>query len=223
MLEAVTDGIWCRAIPLRFFGIETGTRMTLLRLSERRLLVHSPVPLTPELRAEVDALGTVAAIVAPCLFHHLYVGPWAAAYPGAIAACCPGLERKRADLRWQRVLTDTPEGEWRRDVDQVFFAANALMNEIVFFHRESSTLVCADAVFNLARHPSALTRAAAVLLGNREVGPSRIERWMTRDRARAREQIDRMLAWKPQRMVLAHGPIVESDATEVLRRAFAWL
>ncbi len=223
MLESVAAGVWCRAVPLRFFGLETGARMTLLRLSERALLVHSPVPLTAELRAEVDALGTVAAVVAPSLFHHLYVQPWAAAYPQAITACCPGLERKRRDLRWQRILTDTPEGEWRRDVDQVYFSANKLGNEIVFFHRASATLVCADAVFNLAAHPSAVTRAAAVLLGNRAPGATWIERALIRDRRLAREQVDRMLAWKPQRIVLAHGPIIESDGTEVLRRAFAWL
>lgn len=197
--------------------------MTLLHLADSRLLVHSPVPLTPELRLEVDALGTVAAIVAPSLFHHLYVAQWTEAYPHAITACCPGLERKRADLRWQRVLGDTPEVEWRRDVDQVHFSANTLANEIVFFHRASATLVCSDTVFNLARHPSPLTRVAAFLLGNREPGATWLERMLIRDRTRARQEVDRMLAWKPQRMVLAHGPIVESDATAVLGRAFAWL
>jgi hypothetical protein len=223
MLESVAPGIWCRAVPLRFLGLETGTRMTLLRLSANRLLVHSPIPLTPELKAEVDALGTVVGIVAPSLFHHLYVAPWTAAYPQAIAACCPGLERKRRDLRWQRVLRDTPEAEWRDEVDQVHFSANTLADEVVFFHRQSCTLVCSDVVFNLSQHASPLTRAAAILLGNREPGATLLERLMIRDRARAREQIDRMLAWKPERIVLAHGPILERDASQVLRRAFAWL
>jgi hypothetical protein len=223
MLESVAPGIWCRAVPLRFFGLETGTRMTLMGLSDSRLLVHSPISLTPELKAEVDALGTVAGIVAPSLFHHLYVAPWAAAYPQAITACCPGLEHKRRDLRWQRILSDTPEGEWQGDVDQVFFSANKLANEVAFFHRASSTLVCSDVIFNLARHPSPLTRAAAVLLGNRAPGATLLERLMIRDHASAHAQIGRMLSWNPQRIVLAHGPIVASDGTEVLRRAFAWL
>jgi hypothetical protein len=223
MLESVAPGIWCRSVPLRFFGLETGTRMTLVRLSDGRLLVHSPVPLAPGLKAEVDALGAVAGIVAPSLFHHLYVAPWAAAYPQAITACCPGLEQKRRDLPWQRILGDTPEAEWRGDVEQVFFRANTLANEVVLFHRASGTLVCSDTIFNLARHPSPLTRAAAVLLGNRAPGATLLERLMIRDRAGARAQIDRMLAWKPERIVLAHGEIVASDGTDVLRRAFAWL
>lgn len=223
MLELVAAGLWCRAAPLRFLGVETGTRMTLARLAENRLLVHSPIALTPELKAEVDALGSVAAIVAPSLFHHLYVAQWMAAYPDALAACCPGLEKKRRDLRWSRILGDVAEAEWRDELDQVFFGARTLENEVVLFHRASGTLICADAVFHLSRHPAPLTRAAAFLLGNREPGATWLERLLIRDRAGAREQVDRMLAWSPQRIVLAHGPSIERDATEVLRRAFAWL
>ena len=223
MLEAIADGVWTRANPLRFWRIETGTRMTLLRLPQRRLLVHSPIPLTDELKAEVDSLGEVVAIVAPSLFHHLSVAQWKTAYPQAIACCCPGLERKRADLRWDRVLGDEAEPEWRGELDQVFFSARKLENEVVFHHRASRTMVCADTVFNLARHPSWLTRVVAFLLGNYRPGATWLEHLMIRDRGKARAQIDHMLAWNAERIVLAHGPIVERDGTEVLRRAYAWL
>ncbi|MEM6992181.1 MAG: hypothetical protein AAF721_16845 [Myxococcota bacterium] len=39
-----------------------------------------------------------------------------------------------------------------------------------------------------------------------------------RDRAGGRAQIDRMLAWKPERILLAHGGCVDSDGEAVLRR-----
>jgi hypothetical protein len=223
MLEQIAEDVWSRAIPLRFWKIETGTRMTLMRLPQRRLLVHSPIPLTPELKTAVDALGNVTAILAPSPFHHLSVAAWAAAYPQAITCACPGLERKRHDLRWDRVLGDDAEPEWKDEVDQVFFSARTLENEVVFHHRASRTLVCADMVFNLARHLSPLTRAVAFMLGNRRPGPTLLEHVMIRDRRKAREQIDRMLAWNVERIVLAHGAIVERDGTEILRRAYAWL
>ena len=50
-----------------------------------------------------------------------------------------------------------------------------------------------------------------------------LERLLIRDRAAAREQVDRMLAWRPERIVLAHGDIIEAGGEEVLRRAYAWL
>ncbi len=223
MLEPIADNLWVTARRLRFAGVETGTRMTVVRLPDGGLFIHSPIPLAGGVREAVDALGRVKAIVAPSLFHHLSVGEWIAAYPDAVVCCCPGLERKRRDLKWQRVLGDEPEAEWRGEIDQVFFGARPLENEVVFFHRPSRTLITADAVFNLADHPSRFTRIVAWLIGNRKPGATYFERVLIRNRAAAREQIDRMLAWKPERIVLAHGDLVPADGGEVLRRAYAWL
>lgn len=223
MLEPITEGLWSTTRPLRFFGIETGTRMTVVRLRGGGLFVHSPVGLDPALRAAVDALGPVAAIVAPSRFHHLWVDEWRAAYPHALRGCCPGLDRKRPDLAWDRVLGDAPEPEWRADLDQVFFGARSLENEVVFFHRASRSVVLADAIFNLGTHPSPLTRLVGWLLGGSEPGATWLERLMIRDRAAARAQIDRMLAWNAERIICAHGDVIESGGTEVIRRAYAWL
>ena len=133
MLERLTDDVWTEQRPLRFFGLETGTRMTIVRLASGGLFVHSPVALDAELRAAVDALGPVTAVVAPSRFHHLYVGEWAAAYPTASVSGCPGLEKKRKDIAWSRILGDEPAAEWQGELDQVFFGARSLENEVVFF------------------------------------------------------------------------------------------
>jgi hypothetical protein len=185
--------------------------------------VHSPGPLDDATRAFVDGLGPVAAIVAPSLFHHLWAGEWKQAYPDALLCACPGLERKRADLAWDRVLGDAPEAPWQGELDQVFFAARTMENEVVFFHRASRSLVCCDIVFHLSRHPSRFTRLVAFLLGNRRPGATWLEHVMIRERAAAREQIDRMLAWDFERIVLSHGPLITSGGREILQRAYAWL
>jgi hypothetical protein len=223
MLDPVTKDVWTTTRSLRFYGVDSGARMNVVRLADGRLFVHSPVSLDAATRAAVDALGRVQSIVAPSLFHHLYVGEWMRAYPDAIICACPGLERKREDLPWSRVLGDEPEPDWRGELDQVFFGARSLENEVVFFHRASGTLICADAIFNLSTLPSRLTRVVAVLLGARKPGATWVERFLIRDRAAARAQVDRMLAWNADRIVLAHGAIIETGGREVLRRAYAWL
>jgi hypothetical protein len=223
MLEPLTDDVWTEARPLRFFGLETGTRMTIVRLRSGGLFVHSPVALDDALRAEVDALGPVTAIVAPSRFHHLYVGPWAAAYPGASLSACPGLEKKRKDVSWSRILGDEPAAEWQGELDQVFFGARSLENEVVFFHRASRSIISSDFVFNLATHPSGFTRAVAFLLGQRRPGTTLLERVMIRDRPAAREQIARIAAWGAERIVLAHGDNVAAGGSEVVREAYGWL
>ena len=71
LLTPIADSLWSATAPLRFWGIETGARMTLVRLRAGGLFVHSPLPLDGELGTEVDALGPVVAVVAPSRFHHL--------------------------------------------------------------------------------------------------------------------------------------------------------
>ena len=39
----------------------------------------------------------------------------------------------------------------------------------------------------------------------------------------AREQIERILAWEADRLVLAHGDVVERGATRLVHRAYRWL
>src|SRR5687767_11179761 len=222
LLTNLADDLWVSERRLRFLGVETGSRMTIFRL-QGGLVVHCPAPLTPELRAEVEALGDLKAIVAPSLFHHLGVKSWLEAWPQIVTCACPGLERKRSDLRWDRILGDAPEPEWAGELEQVYFGARTMENEVVFFHPKSRSLVCADSVFNLGGHPSAFTRFVARWLGARRPGATWLERLMIRDRKGAREQIDRMLAWDFDRIVLSHGPLIETGGREVLRRAYAWL
>jgi hypothetical protein len=78
-------------------------------------------------------------------------------------------------------------------------------------------------VFNLANHPSRFTRIVVRAMGNRQPGATLFERVLIRNRAAAREQVDRMLAWNADRILLAHGDLVETGRHEVLRRAYAWL
>ncbi len=223
VLEPFGDQIWTAPRPMRFWGIETGTRMTVIRLDDGGLFVHSPVALDPPTRTAVAGLGLVKVIVAPSRFHHLFVPAWREAWPEALLCACPGLEQKRSDISWDRVLGNVPEGTWRGQLDQVFFSARSLENEVVFFHPRSHTLVCADMVFHLASHPSPLTRVVAWLLGNGQPGATFLERLLIRDRREARAQIDRILAWDFDRILLAHGEPIREGGRQVVRRAYAWL
>ncbi|MBI4956924.1 MAG: DUF4336 domain-containing protein [Myxococcales bacterium] len=221
-LEAVGDGLWTATRRQRFWGLETGTRMTVVRLGDGGLFVHCPVALDPATRAAVDALGPVRAVASASLFHHLYAGDWLCTYPDALFCASPGLEKKRADLSWGHVLSDTPHPLWAGELEQLYFGAR-FEREVVFFHARSRTLVCADALLNLARHPSQTTRVVARLMGNTAPGRGWPERFAVRDRAAARRQVDAMLGWDFERIALAHGAPVERDGRAILRAAYAWL
>lgn len=222
MFDLVADGVWTTARPQRFWGVETGTRMSLVRLRDGGLFVHCPVSLDRDTRAAVDALGEVRAVASSSLYHHLYAGEWMRAYPDALFCACPGLERKRRDLAWGHVLGDEPHPMWAEELDQVFFSAR-FEKEVVFFHRHSRTLICADALLNLSKHSSPITRAVARLMGNTAPGKGWLEWFAVGDRRLARRQVERMLAWDIDRIVLAHGALVDRDGWRVLRDAYAWV
>jgi hypothetical protein len=222
MLDAVAEGLWTTARPQRFWGLETGTRMTVARLGDGGLFVHCPVALDASTRAAVDALGEVRAVVSSSLFHHLYAGDWMRAYPAARFFPCPGLAAKRPDLTWGDTLGDTPHPLWADTLDQAPFTAR-FEREVVFFHRASRTMVCADALLNLSTHPSRLTRAVASLMRNTAPGKGWMERIAVTDWKLGRRQVDRLLDWDIDRVVLAHGALVERDGREVLRDAYRWL
>ena len=220
--QRLADGVFTCERSQRFWRLETGTRMTLVRLGDGGLFVHCPVALDGRTRAAVDALGDVRAVVSSSLYHHLYAGDWARAYPRALLCACPGLDRKRADLPWGHVLGDGPHPMWAADLEQVFFGAR-FEREVVFFHRRSRTMICADALLDLSRHPSRVTRTVARLMGNSGPGKGWPERFAVRDRVAACRQVERMLRWDIERIVLAHGAIVERDGRGVLREAYRWL
>ncbi len=222
MLTPFRDGVWSTPRPARFFGLETGTRMTVVRLAHGGLFVHSPVALDAALRAAVDALGPVRAVVAPSLFHHLHVGGWIEAYPDAVIAGCPGLELKRPDLRWTQVLGDQPHPIWGDEIDQVYFSSRR-ENEVDFFHRPSRSFICADSLLNLSTHPDRSTRVVARIMGNVAPGVGWLEPLMVRDRRVARRQVNRMLEWDIDGVLLAHGQPLDHGGRPALEHAYAWL
>jgi hypothetical protein len=223
-LRALAENIWIAERAQRFYGLEVGTRMTVIRLADGSLLLHSPVQLDPELRRELDAIGRVRYTVAPNRVHHLYAGEVAKAYPGARLWVGPGLERKRPDLQFVAVLGDDAPAEWRGQVDQVFFRGRPYENEVVFCHRASRTLIMCDLAFNFGPRAAPPTRLLMRLLRSYgRFGPSKLDPLLIRDRRTARQSLERILAWDFDRVVVAHGDVLESGGREALRQGYAWL
>jgi uncharacterized protein DUF4336 len=198
--------------------------MTVIRLAGGRLLLHSPVALDSELRAQLEALGRVSFAVAPNRLHHLHAGEVAEAYPGTRLWVAPGLDRKRPDLPFEAVLTNEAPEEWRADVGQVFFRGRPYENEVTFFHRPSRTLILCDLAFNFGPRAPLPTRLLMKLIRSYgHLGPSKLDPLLIHDRRAARESLERILAWDFDRVIVAHGDVQESGGHEILRRGYSWL
>ncbi len=222
-MDKLANDLWAVASPQSFLGLHLGTRMTVVRLRDGSLLVHSPIALTPSLKAEVALLGPVRHIVAPSQAHHLYAGEWQDAYPDALLHAAVGLAMRRKDLAIDRELRGDAQADWDSDLETTFLDGT-LLNETVFFHRPSRSLIVADLIENFQTSPHWPTRTYLKLAGiHGRPGLSRGLRLIFRDKKRARRSIDEMLGWDFDRVVLAHGEIIESGGRDAVRDAYTWL
>ena len=223
-MRALAPDLWVVDRPQRFYGLAVGTRMSVIRLADGSLLLHSPVVLDADLRRALDALGPVRFAVAPNRVHHLYAGDVAKAYPGTRLWIGPGLERKRPDLVYAGILGDEAPPEWRGQVDQTFFAGRPYENEVAFFHRASRTLVLCDLAFNFGPSAPFATRVWMRLIRSYgRFGPSTLDPLLIRDRRAARASLERILAWDFDRVIVAHGDVLETGGHAQLARGYAWL
>lgn len=217
------DGLWLDAAPLRILGMPLSANMTVLRLGADDLLLHSPVALTAERRAAVEALGRVRHLYAPNTFHHLSLGDWQAAFPGARLHAPAGLSRKRPDLRIDR-LHGTPEPAFAGVIDEIGIDGFRLQ-ESALLYRPARALVVADLVQNVGRpeHPWARLYTRAMGFYDR-VALSRMIRWVGfPDRRAARRSLDAVLALSFERLVVGHGAPLAAGGREALAAAYDWL
>lgn len=222
-LRQIAEGLWVVEQPLRFLGIQMGCRMTVLRLGDGTLLLHSPVRHDAALRSAVEAEGSVSWMLAPNKFHHLFVGDWVEALPGAKLALSPGLTEKRTDLSPALVL-GREAAPWGGEVDVCPVDGIPMIEEWVLFHRPTGTLVITDLAFHLDQECAASARFLGRMGGTYgQLAPTRLERLMMRDKQALRASVERILEWPFDRVIMAHGSIMETGGRDALADGYAWL
>jgi len=227
MLEHFGDEIWLADGPTTAVaGFRYPTHMAVIRLGARRLLIWSPVALSAELQAAVDALGTVQFLIAPNSLHHLFLEEWQKAYPEARMFAAPGLRKRRADLSFDAEIADAPDPEWAEDLDQVQVRGNAITTEVVFFHRRSGTVLFTDLIQHFDRTAFRGWHAVVARLDLMTAPEPEVPRkfrvaFVDRDAARA--AVRRILTWPADKVVMAHAQPVRENGRAFIVRAFRWL
>ena len=123
-------------------------------------------------------------------------------------------------------LVCCPDPAWAADIDQVIFRGSLAMEEVVFFHRESRTAIFCDLI---QRHPEAamtgwkgMLMRMDSLVGKNGSTPREWRASFLR-RSKARIARDKVLSWKPERLLIAHGECAQTGATEIIDNALGWI
>jgi hypothetical protein len=217
------EDLWVFERPLGILGWRLGTRMTVVRLADGSLFLHSPVELDADTRADLDALGPVRFVVAPNRLHHFYVAPYHEAYPEAELWAAPELSEKKPEIPFDHVLGATPPEGWAADIDQLRVEGIPHVNEVVFLQRKTRTLLLTDLAMNFGDATNGMTRLWLRLMGlHRGFATSRLMRSLVRDRVALRASFDQILSWDFERVTVTHGVVLQRSGKRVLRRAWSW-
>lgn len=233
VLQPIGPDIWIVDGPVLHWGYGVPvkwpfpTRMTVVRLPDGTVWLHSPVKPEERLAQSIEALGPVAHIVSPNLIHHVSVGPWAARFPTARIWASPGV-RKRSTVAFTDDLGDRPPAEWADTIDQRIARGSRILEEVVFFHRPSRTLILADLIqnFEIERLHGPLNRFMYRLIGVMAPNgraPRDLRATFRGRHDRLRPVIEWMIECAPEQVVIAHGKWFRSNGTQTVQRSFDWV
>ncbi|WP_043357475.1 DUF4336 domain-containing protein [Methylobacterium sp. B1] len=232
VLKPVADGVWIvDSGPLRVLGIPLPVRMTVVRLGDGGLWLHSPTRFDPHLYREIAALGPIRHLVAPNIAHWTFLKAWQAHCPEALTWAAPNLRQRRpvrrAGLRIDRVLGDDAPSDWAADLRQIVVPGGFGFREVAFVHGASRTLILTDLVLNLEpeKMPALLRPFLRLARMTRPHGqpPPYLRLVIKLRRHDAARAASDLLTLAPERVIFAHGLWFAGDGAARLRHALRWL
>ena len=121
----------------------------------------------------------------------------------------PGLVKKRRDIKFSKELGMLPEVEWSNEIRQTIFKGSPAMQEVVFFHTSSKTLILTDLIENFK--PGAFNWWQRILAGLTGIlsphGKTPVD-WRLSfafGKKAAKKSLSIMMAWEPDVIVISHG------------------
>ena len=235
-LKPVAEAVWIVDGPVIRFGylglrFPFPTRMTVVRLADGGLWVHSPTELSPSLESEINSLGSVKHLIAPNCIHYWWLGDWAEAFPGAVTYAAPGVRKQaRSRKRFAGYDADLARGAaypWSGEIEMLLVPGSYL-TEAVFFHVSTRTLILTDLIQNYERSKIAnpffrfMSRLSGAVHPDGKM-PVDLRSTFLRHREQMGKAVRTMISWSPERIIIAHGRWHETNAVAELKRAFRWL
>lgn len=208
------------------------------------MAVFSPVALTDDVKAKVASMGEVKYITALDIEHHIFLGPWHAAYPNAKVLGPEGLPEKRKsqkneDVPFSYVFDpkkpiESVDADFDREFEYEYVAAH-MNKELVFCHKPTKTLIQADLIFNYpsteqfskTRTPATsgiLTKLFGSLTNTNGNGQKRFI-WYgpgSKDRLGFGKSAARINSWDFDRIIPCHGDVIETGGKGVFQKIFEW-
>jgi hypothetical protein len=220
-IERLDDNLWRVSGTLP--GMDLKRVMTLVRLGDGRVVIHSAIALDEPAMAEIEAWGAPAILLVPNRYHRLDAPAYLERYPG-LQVFCPKGSRKGIE-EVVRVDGDYDDVDAGGDLT-VEHLEGVRKGEGALTVRSpgGASLVFNDAVFNVP-HGRGVAGFIFRYVTDSTGGPrvTRLFRWLAvKDKAAFGEHL-RRLAETPDlvRVIVSHHRMITDEPAAVLRRVAA--
>ena len=228
LTEYIPGRIWLKEYPVHYAAADFYARMTVIRLHDSRILIHSPCKIDHALKNQIAGLGTVHYLLVPGTFHFSHISSAQKAFPEAETFICPGLERKQPKIEFDWILGNRPDPRWEVDLDQVLIRGSKFIQEAILYDKLSKTLILVDLLENFTDSTPGVSRmlkfwfkAVFHMWNNPKPAPEYQIGW--NDKAAAKQSLFRILDWPFDRIIISHGDLIEERARETLITAWKTL
>jgi hypothetical protein len=217
MERRIADDVMLMSFPWRTLGIDFRRNVTLLRLADSRVVVHSTAPFTEQDITAIRRFGEPSWLVEATLMHDTFAKEGRAAFPDLRYFAPDGFTKA------SRIPTEplgSPPSDWKDEVDVLKLDGNR-MNEHALFHRRSATLVVADLFFSFPRETRGWARffVRHIMRLPRLFGMSVFFGMTISDRQAFKSSMKTLLQWNFERVVVAHLEPVDKDAKRTVEQA----
>lgn len=231
MLDELAPNLWIiEGQCVNFHGFAYPTRSVVVRLANGDTWVWSPIKITDELARAVESLGPVKHLISPNKIHHLFLSEWMERFPDALLWGPSSTIKKRMDLDFQQPLSGAAPRSWRDDFEQFYVEGSMAMDEVLFLHKQSKTLILADFSENfgakfLRENWKGWQRWLARMWGITEGKGYAPLDWRLSFVRRSKLRLLRkqLLASDIQNVVMAHGEIQKSNGKTFLNQSLRWI
>jgi hypothetical protein len=130
---------------------------------------------------------------------------------------------KKGYLPFTGILGDAPNHDWADDFDQLAFKGNPLIEEVIFLHKESRTVILDDLIqINPMVRGKPLRNALFKIEGVAypHGGVALDIRLSFTNRNLARQSLQKLLSWDFDKLIIGHGACIEKDAKPFVEQTF---
>ena len=217
-IEELAENVWLVSFPLTRLGVDIRRNVTILRLANNQLVIHSTGPFSAADVAGIRERGRPAWLVDAMLRHDTFSRDALTAFPGVPYLAPEGF----ADVisyPTQRLLP--PPSEWAGQLEMLELRGVPSMRETVAFHVPSRTLIVADLAMNIpGDHPAWQEFLIKIAVGRHHApGISRAFKIMVKDESALKDSLAQMMKWDFDRLIVGHGSPILANAKRQLSQA----